>query len=224
MAAGVAVMALSFISFRPAPVEAAAPVVIASGTLKSFTKDEAGKVTAVVVTIPAPGCTGTGIGATAVAPVDCTYTVGKSSIFRDANNRPLKTAYFIVGDTISLRVTKLAAGGELVKLVDKQVMAATLEGKVSAMSDPNMTFTFTIARRIKEIVENATFATSVVGTTATTVKQIEISKSGTRNVRTLKTKAWTDIDDGQTVTVTGFWHARLRKIDATHVQLPNKTL
>lgn len=216
--AGVAVIAVTLFSFRPASSDAAAGVNYSSALFVSLTKDAAGKVTA--VTVNGPDC---GVSSSSEPVANCTYTVVKTSIFRDANNRPLKTAYMQPGDLVSLRVTK-ASGGSLTKMVDKNVIGTTVSGKTSNVNNVDANLTLTISRRIKELAQNATFSTTVQSTSSTSIKQIEVAKVGNRTTRTAQTKTWTDVNDGQNVTVTGFWNSRLLKIDATKVQLANKTL
>jgi hypothetical protein len=199
---------------RPMPTQAAAAptVKVSNVLLDGLTKNETGAVTAIFLQTTTQGNQDL-----------TTFKANSATTYLDARNKKIRPAFISPLDTVSVTADKLS-GGTAISLIDKSVWSATLTGRVSGVSDTSLSFNLTIVKHIKEINKDATYTLPVSGLQSPTIVQVEKTKVGNKTTRVLKTRTWTNVNDNQTVTVTGNWNSHLQKMQATKIQLPELSL
>lgn len=203
---------------RPVTTEAAITSYKITSTFSSVTRNGDGKATAVTIVnpyyssdvIPADGNP---------EPATLTFTITRASIIKDKQGLTMNSKYLAAGDNVTVWTTG-AESGNLIKIVDRSVWRATLTGTTSEVNDEAQTFGVRVDKRISEISQNATYSLTGRGQAGTTIRQVEVKKTGNVTTRTNKTKAWADINAGQLIQLTGYWNAVGKFITATHIQLP----
>ena len=135
-----------------------------------------------------------------------------------------------VGDSVTVRGTKTTSTvndstvtSYLAQTInDKSLWRAAITGKISELDVEEKTFTLTFRSRVPGLGTYASYSFENSGNVLTKIYQTTVSKSGKKVTRVTSTKAWTDLSNGLTVTVSGLWNLAQEHMTDSRIVMPVK--